>query len=700
MKKTIISAAAVLLIMMSSCKTNNPLLEKWDTPFQIPPFEKIEAEHFMPAFKEAMKQHNAEIKEIVTNSEEANFQNTILAYDQSGKLLSSVAAVFESVSNMDSNDEVMAIAQEVSPLLTAHSSEISLNEDLFSRIKTVYEKRATLGLKADELRLIEVIYTNFERSGINLPKEKKEKLKEVNNKISELQLVFEQNLLKETASYKLVVNDKNKLTGLSEAQLSEAASRAAADSLPLGNYVFGLDNPSVMPFLGSADNRELRNEILTAFLNRCNNNNANDNKKVVYDLVKYRLEKAKLLGYEDYASYVLEDRMAATPEAVYELLMNVWKPAVKVAKKELKDIEKVARKEGMTQEIKTYDWRYYTGKAKANKFNLSSDELKPYFMIDNVREGMFYMAKRLYGITFTQLNDVPVPHKEASAWECKEADGTHLGILFLDMFARPGEKRGGAWCTSYREQTYNGTEKICPILTIVGNFARPAVGEPALLTADETETMFHEFGHALQGLLQNVRFLALTPITRDFVELPSQIAEHWAFEPEVLAVYAKHYKTGEVIPFELVNKLVESGKYGQGFATVENIAASLLDMDYHSLVNLPKDMDVIAFEERVLADRGLNTSVIAPRYRSTYFAHTMGGGYTAGYYSYLWAAVLDNDAYQAFKETGDIFNQEVAQKFRKEILEHSNEAPAMDLYVNFRGHKPSTDALLKARGLN
>lgn len=696
MKKLFVSAAAAaLLFMISSCETN-PLLQKWDTPFGIAPFEKIKPEHYKPAFEKAIEEHNKEIKAIVDNKETPDFENTILAYDHSGELLTRVNLIFESVCSMASNDQIMAIAQELSPVLTAHNSEISLNKDLFARIKTVYDKRNELGLEPDQMRTLQVIYDNFERSGINLPEDKQAKLKQLNARISELQLLFEQNLLKETSDYKLVIDNEQLLAGLSDAQIAEAASRAGEK----GKWVFGLDNPSIMPFLESSDIRSLRKEILTAYLNRGNNDNANDNKNVVKELVKYRLEKARLLGYDDYASYVLEDRMAKTPEAVYELLDEVWKPAMKVADKELKDIRKMAHKDGIKGDVYHYDWRYYAAKSKAAKFDLSQNDVKPYFMIDNVREGMFYVAKRLYGVTFTQLTDVPVPHKEATAWECKEADGSHVGILFFDFFARPGEKRGGAWCTSYRDQTYNGTEKVSPILTVVCNFTRPVGNEPALLTADEVETMFHEFGHALQGLFQNVRYNALTPITRDFVELPSQINEHWAFEPEVLAVYARHYKTGEVIPSELVDKIVESGKYGQGFATVENIAASALDMDYHILKEVPANFDVEEFEERVLSARGLKTSVIAPRYRSTYFAHTMGGGYTAGYYSYLWAAVLDNDAYQAFKETGDIFNPEVARKFRKEILERSNEADAMELYINFRGKKPGTEALLEARGLN
>ena len=409
-------------------------------------------------------------------------------------------------------------------------------------------------------------------------------------------------------------------------------------------------------------------------------------------------QKAKIMGYDNYAEFVLEDRMAKTPEAVYNLLDQLWKPALKSARRELADMYPIAKAQGINDELTAADWRYYFEKAKAEKFNLSEDELKPYFKFENVREGIFYVANRLYGITFTQLNNVPVPHPEAQAFECKDADGSTLGIIFMDMFARPGYKRGGAWCGGYREQYYKDGVRVIPIVTIVGNFTRGTGDAPALLSPDETETFFHEFGHALQSLLQDVRYQGNASMTRDFVELPSQINEHWAFEPEVLKVYAKHYQTGEVIPQELVDKLDKSGKYGQGFATTEYLAASLLDMDYFIMDEIPADLDVNKFEAKVLGDRGL-LSQIPPRYRSTYFTHVFGGGYTVGYYSYIWAEVLDADAYEAFKETGDIFNQEVARKFREEVLERGGEDDAMTLYVNFRGKEPGIDPLLANRGL-
>lgn len=699
MKRFLLSAfAAVFMLMICSCD-KNPLLQEWDTPFGIPPFEEVKTEHYMPAFIKAMEIHDKEIDAIINSKEEPTFENTIEAYDKSGELLMKVAVVFSGESGINSTDEIMAIGKELSPLQSRHYSGISLNEKLFQRIKAVYDKRESLNLNEDQMRLLTETYKGFERSGANLPEDKKQELKSINEQIAALQLDFGQNLLKETANFTLVIDNEKDLAGLSEAQISEAASRAKAANQE-EKWFFGLDNPSVIPFLQYADNRDLRMQILKAYLNRCNNDNEFDNKDIIRQLVDLRLKKAQIMGWDDYAAFVLDDRMAKTPEAVYDLLDQVWKPAVKAADNELKDMTKVAQKSGLNvKTLDAADWRYYFEKAKISKFNLTDDQLRPYFKLENVREGIFYVANKLYGITFTQLENVPLPHPEAIAFECKEADGTHLGVIFMDMFARPGFKRGGAWCGGYREQTYRDGKRVAPIVTIVGNFTRPIGDSPALLSADETETYFHEFGHALQGLLQDVKYDGLASITRDFVELPSQIMEHWAFEPQVLKVYAKHYQTGEPIPDELIEKIDKSGKYGQGFATVEYVAASYLDMDFHVLKSVPSDLDVNAFEAKVLGDRGI-LSQIPPRYRSTYFRHTFGGGYTAGYYSYLWAEVLDADAYDAFVETGDIFNKDVATKFRKEVLERAGEDEAMTLYVNFRGNKPGIGPLLKNRGLN
>ncbi len=701
MKKLLIITLAACAAF-SSCTqkkaVENPLLAEWNTPFGIPPFEQIKLEHYMPAYVEAMARHNAEIDSIVNNQQPATFENTIVAFDNSGLLLEKISSVFSGMSGIASTPEVMALAKELSPLTSKHYNEISLNPGLFKRIKEVYEKRDSLGLNPEQMRLLTETYKGFERGGANLPDDKKEELKKINSEISDLQLAFGQNLVSETAAYKLVIDKKEDLAGLSESLIASAAKKAESDSTNKGKWVFGLDNPSVIPFLQQSEKRELRKEILNAYLNRCNNNNKEDNKEIIKKLIDLRLKKAKLMGFENFAQYQLEDRMAKKPEAVYELLNKIWTPALASAKKELADMNSIAKSEGQDITLEAYDWRFYFEKAKSQKFNLNDEQLRPYFKLENVREGIFYVANQLYGITFTKVDNVPLPDPEAVAFECKDADGSHLGIVFMDMFARPGAKRGGAWCGGYRDQTYKDGKRVAPLVTIVGNFTRPVGDEPALLSMDEAETYFHEFGHALASLLKNVHYYGVGGMTRDFVELPSQIMEHWAFEPQVLKIYAKHYKTGEVIPQELIDKIVSSGKYGQGFATTELLAAALLDMDYHILKEVPANFDVLAFESKVLGDRGL-ISQIPPRYRSTYFQHTFTGGYTAGYYSYIWAEVLDSDAYQAFVETGNIFDKGVAAKFRKEILERAGQDEAMTLYVNFRGKQPGIDPLLKNRGL-
>lgn len=690
------TAIATTALMITSCD-KNPLLEEWNTPFGIAPFSEIKAEHYKPAILKSIEEHNKEIDAIVNNPEAPTFENTIVALDNSGEMFERIYAVFGNGASINATPEIMALETELSPVISNHLNDIAMNDKLFARIRTLYDNRDSLGLEPDQMRLLTETYKSYERSGATLPEDKKAELKKINSRISELQLLFEQNVLKETADFNLVVDDAKNLSGLPQSAIDAAASRAAEKGME-GWWVFGLDNASMMPFLQFDDNRELRTKLLDGYLKRGNNDNENDNKAIVIELVNLSNRKAKIMGYDNYAEFVLEDRMAKTPEAVYDLLNRLWTPALNAAKAELADMQPIAAAQGVKDELRAGDWRYYFEKAKAEKFNFSEDELKPYFKFENVRDGIFYVANRLYGITFTPLNNVPVPDPEAQAFECKDADGTQLGVIFMDMFARPGLKRGGAWCTGYREQCYQDGKRVLPIVSIVGNFTRGNGDAPALLSPDEVETFFHEFGHALQSLLQDVRYAGNASMTRDFVELPSQINEHWAFQPEVLNVYAKHYQTGEVIPQELVDKLDKSGKYGQGFATTEYLAASLLDMDYFIMDEIPADLDVNKFEAKVLGDRGL-LKQIPPRYRSTYFAHVFGGGYTVGYYSYIWAEVLDADAFEAFKETGDIFNQEVARKFREEILERGGEDDAMTLYVNFRGKEPGIDPLLENRGL-
>ena len=525
-----------------------------------------------------------------------------------------------------------------------------------------------------------------------MPEEKQAQLRELNAEISMLQLTFGQNMLKETNAFQLVIDKQEDLSGLPDNLVANAAEAAKAAGME-GKWLFTLHNPSVMPFLQYADNRALREQIFKGYINRGNQDNEADNKEVVRKLITKRLEKAQLMGYETYADFVLEDRMAKTPQAVYNLLDQLWKPAVAKA-----DIQAEIRKEGGNFEAEGWDWRYYFEKAKKAKFDLDENQVRPYLELNQVREGAFYVANKLYGITFTPLKDMPLPHPEAQAFECKDKDGTHLGVLYMDFFPR-ASKRGGAWCGTYRSQSYQDGKRVAPVVTIVCNFTQPAPGQPALLSADEASTLFHEFGHGLHNLFKNVHYYGVSGVPRDFVELPSQVMEHWVFEPEVLKVYAKHYQTGEVIPAELIQKLSDSGKYGQGFATVEYLAASLLDMDYHVLKSVPADLNVMQFEEKVLGDRGI-LKQIPSRYRTTYFNHTMGGGYTAGYYSYVWAEVLDCDAFQAYVEKGNLFDQEVATKFRNYILTPGGIDDAMEMYKRFRGREPEVGPLLENRGLN
>ena len=672
------------------------LLTEFTTPFGVPPFDKIELEDYMPAFKEAIAQQQKEVDDIVGQTAAPDFENTIVALDQSGSLLRKVNAVFSGLNSANTNDEMQALSRELSPLLSKNSDDIRLNKDLFARVKAVYDNRESLNLNKEQKKLLEETYKSFVRGGANLDAEQQARLRELNSEISMLQLTFGQNMLKETNAFQLVIENKDDLAGLPESLILNAEVAARAAGLE-GKWLFTLHNPSVMPFLQYADNRALREKIFKGYINRGNNGNDANNKDVVLKLVTLRLEKAKLMGYDDYASFVLEDRMAKTSDKVYALLDEIWKPALGKAKEELADINAEIKKEGGNFEAEGWDWRYYFAKAKKAKFDLDENQVRPYLKLENVRDGAFLLANKLYGITFTPIKEIPLPHPDAQAFECKDKDGTHLGVLYMDFFPR-ASKRGGAWCGTYRSQTYKDGKRQGPVVTIVCNFSQPAPGQPALLSADEAETLFHEFGHGLHNLFKDVHYYGVSGVPRDFVELPSQVMEHWVFEPELLKEYAKHYETNEVIPAELIEKLDKSGKYGQGFATTEYLAASLLDMDFHVLKEVHEGADVMKFEETVLGERGL-LKQIPSRYRTTYFNHTMGGGYTAGYYSYIWAEVLDADAYQAYKETGDIFNQEVAAKFREYVLTPGGIDDAMDMYKNFRGKEPNTEPLLKNRGL-
>lgn len=693
----------LILAIFVSCNSSketktamdNPFLKPYETPFEVPPFDELKSAHYLPAVEEGIRQQQEEIEAITNNSEEPTFENTILAFDQSGALLDRVTTVFFNLNSANTNEDMQALAREISPKVTTHADNIMLNKALFQRVKAVYDQRENLDLNHEQMRVLEKYYKDFERNGANLSDEDQEKLRTLNQELSNLSLQFGENLLAETnKNFTLVIDREEDLNGLPEGVVAAAAEEAEKAGMD-GKWVFTLQKPSLIPFLQYADNRDLREKIYRGYFMRGNNNNEFDNKEVLAKMVQLRNEKAQLLGYENHAAYIIDNNMAKTPGNVYDFLYKLWKPALEVAKKERAEMQAIIDREGGNFELQSWDWWYYAEKLRKEKYDLDESEIKPYFSLDNVREGIFYVANQLYGIQFERRKDVPVYHPEVEAWEVKEADGSHIGVLYMDFHPRDG-KRVGAWNTSYREQAYKDGQKVQhPITSIVCNFTRPTGDRPALLNFDEVTTFFHEFGHALHGLFTDGPYKRTAGnVPRDFVELPSQIMENWAAEPEVLKVYAKHYQTGEVIPDELVQKLVNSGHFNQGFATVEYLAASLLDMDWHT-----QDFsgDVLAFEKTAMDRIGLIDEII-PRYRSTYFAHIFSGGYSAGYYVYIWAGVLDTDAFAAFKESGDLFNPELAVKFRT-LLAKSGSDEGMTVYRNFRGKEPSTEYLLQKRGL-
>ncbi len=675
----------------------NPFDGVYETPFQTPPFNSITIDSYMPAFLDGMKEQSKEIDAIVNNTEAPNFDNTIAALDYSGAKLNKVSSVFYNLTSAETNDEMNKLASELSPLLSKHSDDISLNVALFKKVKTVYDNKESLNLNSDQLRLLEKTYNGFVRNGANLEGEAKDKMRKINKELSGLTLKFGENILSETNKFKLFITDENELKGLPESIKQAAKSSASAEGKE-GQWLFTIHKPSLIPFLMYADNRDLRERMFKAYITKGDHNDELDNKEILNKIVNLRVQKANLLGFKTWANYILDVNMAKKPENVYSLLNELMTPALKKAKYEASELQKIIDSEGGKFELEPWDWWYYAEKLKKAKYAFDEEELRPYFKLENVRDGAFAVANKLYGLTFTQRNDIETYHKDVTAWEVKEADGKHVGILYLDYFPRPG-KRSGAWMDAYRKQMVDANGKfITPIITNVCNFTKPTADKPSLLSVDEVETLFHEFGHGLHGLLSNGVYPSLTgtSVARDFVELPSQINENWALDPQVLAMYAKHYKTGEVIPQELIDKLKNSGKFNQGFATVEYLSAALLDMDWHTLTKA-NTIPVNEFEKNSMTKMNMIPEIVV-RYRSTYFNHIFSGGYSAGYYAYVWAEILDADAFEAFKEHG-IFDKETATKFRKNILEKGGSEDGMILYKNFRGQDPSTDALKKRKGL-
>ncbi len=690
----ILLAVATLSGNRKTDKSSNPFFNKWVTPFEVPPFEQIKAAHFMPAYLKGFEEQNNEIKAITSNPNEPTFKNTIKAYEYSGELLRRVSRVFGALNSANTNDSLQAISRELSPLSSKHSDDINFNDKLFLRIKSVYENREKFKLTEEEKKVLDDTYKDFVRSGAALSAEDKGRLRKINEELSILSVRFGQNLLAETNGFRLVIDKKEDLTGLPESVIAQAA--AMAKSLKMeGKWVFTLQVPSMTPFLQYSDRRDLREKLFTGYFMKGDNDNARDNKAIIARIARLRVERSHLLGYDTFADYVLERTMAKTPGKVFSFLNQVWDAALPVAKAEAKAQQELINQENGSFNLAPWDWWYYSEKIRKAKYDLDDEATRPYFKIDNVMEGMFYVANQLYGLSFTKRTDIPKYHPDVNTFEVTR-DGKHIGILMIDNYPRPS-KRGGAWCGAFRSQGRNIKGKmIYPIVTMVTNSTPPAADKPSLLTSEEASTLFHEFGHALAGLLSNKSYPGGS-LPRDFVELPSQIMEHWVLEPEVLKIYAKHYQTGEVIPAELVKKLEKSDKFNMGFITVEYLAASLLDMEYHSLKE-PADIDIRDFEKKAMDKYGLIPE-IKPRYRSTYFNHIWAGGYSAGYYGYIWCEVLDADAFQAFKETGNIFNKEVAARFEKEILSRGGTRDPLEMYIAFRGKEPGIDALLKNRGL-
>lgn len=690
--------AAAMSCMVCACgqqaaDTGNPFLSEFETPYGTPDFDRIKVEHYEPAFLKGIEQQNEEIKAIVENPEEPSFENTIVALDNSGEILARVSGVFFALTEADTNDEMMALEAKIAPMLSEHSDNIFLNQDLYKRVAAVHaqEEAGKIQLTTEQHYLLDKYYKEFVRSGAGLDAQKQERLREINKQLSTLTIEFGNHVLADNNDYLLVVDKEEDLAGLPDAVIAGAAQEAKAHGKD-GKWVFTLQESSRTPLLQYAQNRELRKNIYQAYTSLGNRGNANDNKEVLKKVLALRLEKAQLMGFNNFAEYQLADNMAKNPKNALDLLYGLWEYSIKNAKAEAAELQKIMDREGKGEKLEAWDWWYYAEKLRQEKYDLNEDAIKPYFSQEDVHNGLCTVVNKLYGITLTPCDSISVYNKDVKTYIVKDADGSLLGVFYSDYMPR-ASKRSGAWMSNFREQQ----EGVRPLIYNVASFTKPAGDLPSLLTIDEARTMYHEFGHALHGLLTQCKYKGVsgTSVAQDFVELPSQIMEHWAVEPEVLKMYAKHYQTREVIPDSLIAKIENQALFNQGFMTTELLAAAILDMEMHCLTTM-EGFDVLQFEKQLMDKLGLIPQ-IAPRYRSTYFNHIMGG-YAAGYYSYIWAERLDTDAFEAFKEHG-LFDQATATSFRKNILEKGGSDDPMKLYVTFRGAEPSLDALLKTRGL-
>jgi len=699
MKRTLAFLIAIMAILYSCRNPNdNPFFNEYDTPFGVPPFDKISTSHYLPAIQKGIDEHNDEIKDIRSSKKNPTFKNTIETLEYSGYALQRVLDVYNNALLADNSDSLQLIAKEVAPILSAHFDEVMMDSILFQRVKQVYDKRGSGSLNPEEEMLLEETFKSFVRNGANLERSEKEKLKQINEELAINTLKFGNNLLAEDNNWKLIIEDKEDLEGLPEMIVASAAEAAEAAGYP-DKWVITMHKPSWIPFLQYSSKRNLREKVYKAWMNRGNNDNEYDNKDVIAEIIELRSEKARLLGYNTWAKYRLDNNMAKTPSAVDDLLMQLWKKTLPVAISEKESLQKMIDEEGGDFKLASWDWWYYAEKVRKSKYDLDDEILRPYFELNASRQGLFYVLEQLYGIKMIEREDLPKPHPEAFAYEVQENNGTHIGILYMDLFPR-SSKTGGAWMEAYRKQQVRDGEFITPVITNVFNFSKPAGDQPALLTFDEVSTMFHEMGHALHGLLSKCTYRSIsgTAVALDFVELPSQIMENWAAEPEVLKIYAKHYQTGEPIPQSLIDKMDNSNKFNQGFSMTERLAASILDMSWHNTLFRGK-IDPVQYENSIMKGLGLMDEII-PRYKSPYFAHIFSSMYSAGYYSYLWAEVLDADAFNAFKESGDIFNPELAGKLREYVLSKGGTVEPMELYGQFRGKDPDISSFLKRTGLN
>ena len=693
MKNLLIAGAALALI--TGCTMKNPLLTESSAPFGAPQFDKIENEHYLPAFEAGIAEAKAEIDAIIANEEEPTFENTIEAMEYAGETLNNVAGIFYNLMEANTNEQMQEIAEQISPMLTEYEMYVSLNPVLFEKVKTVYEKRNELGLDQDQMKLLEDNYKGFVRGGANLSDEDKELYSKWSEELSLTTLQFSKNVLAATNAYVLNITDEADLAGLPEFVRTMAAETAAEKGLE--GWAFTLDAPSYSPFLKYSEKRDLRKQIWTAYNTRAIGGEF-DNTEIVRKIVDLRIKIANILGYETYADYALETRMAKDRKTVTEFIMNLLEPSLPYAKKDVADVFTYAKKNGFEGDrLESWDFSYWSEKYQQAEYSLSAEELKPYFQLESCIDAVFGLASRLYGISFQELDNVPVYHEDVKVYEVKDADGSHLALFYADFFPR-ASKRGGAWMTEFRGQSIkDGVEKR-PFISIVCNFTKPTADAPALITHDELTTFLHEFGHALHGIFAQGRYGSLTGtnVSRDFVELPSQIMENWAFEPEYLNSFAKHYQTGEPIPGELIEKIVAAKNYLAGYAQVRQLHYGLLDMSWHTLTALPSE-STVEFEKKALAPYAVMPAVEGTAFSGS-FSHIFSGGYSAGYYSYKWAEVLEADAFSLFKEKG-IFNTDVAASFRENILSKGGAQDEAVIYRNFRGHDPQPEALMKKLGL-